>query len=97
VVARSSFVNQVDAILCNGCETCLDYCQFEALTMGEAAIVAVNAIRCVGCGVCVPACPNEALGLVSRPEQEITVPPETLKDWGAQRALERGISLKDVL
>jgi electron transport complex protein RnfB len=97
VVARSSFVNQVDEMLCNGCETCLDFCQFEALAMGEDAAVKVNSVRCVGCGVCVPACPNQALVLVSRPEHEISAPPETMKEWGAQRASERGISLKGVL
>ncbi len=97
VVARSSYVNQVDEMLCNGCEACLEYCQFEALVMGDDAIVAVNVIRCVGCGVCVPACQNEALGLVSRPEGEVLIPPETLKEWGAQRAAARGLHLSDVL
>ena len=97
VIARSSFVNQAEATLCNGCEICLDYCQFEALSMNEAASVAVDTVRCVGCGVCVPVCPSEALGLVSRPEGEVILPPETLKDWGAQRALERGVPLSNVL
>jgi electron transport complex protein RnfB len=87
VVARSSFVNQVDAMLCNGCETCLEYCQFEALTMNEAAIAEVNAVRCVGCGVCVPACPNEALGLVSRPEGEVIVPCRTYSSTPEARFL----------
>jgi len=97
VVARSSYVNQVDDLLCNGCETCIDYCQFDALTMGDDAVVQVNSVRCVGCGVCVSQCPNEALGLVSRPEEDLVLPPETIKEWGASRATERGISLADVM
>jgi ferredoxin len=97
VVAHSSYVNQVDELVCNGCETCLDYCQFDALAMGEDAVVQVNAVRCVGCGVCVPQCPNEALGMVSRPTDELLLPPETLKEWGAQRAADRGIDLADIL
>ena len=97
VMARSSFVNQVEGLLCNGCETCLDYCQFDALSMNDAAIVQVDEVRCVGCGVCVPACPNDALVLVSRPEEEVIVPPETLKEWGARRAAERGVPLSEVL
>jgi Na+-translocating ferredoxin:NAD+ oxidoreductase subunit B len=97
VVARSSFVNQVDGMLCNGCETCLDYCQFEALAMDEDTVVQVNSVRCVGCGVCVPSCPNQALVLVSRLDQEVSLPPDTLKEWGAQRASERGINLEGVL
>jgi Na+-translocating ferredoxin:NAD+ oxidoreductase subunit B len=97
VVARSSYVNQVDDLLCNGCETCLDFCQFGALSMGEGAIVEVNAVRCVGCGVCVPQCPNDALGMVLRPEEELVLPPESIKEWGAKRAAQRGINLSTVL
>jgi electron transport complex protein RnfB len=97
VVAHSSYVNQVDDLLCNGCETCLEYCQFDALAMGEDAIVQVNSVRCVGCGVCVPQCPNDALGMVLRPEEDLILPPETIKEWGAKRAADRGINLADVL
>jgi len=97
VVARSSFVNQVDDLLCNGCEICLDYCQFDALAMGDDAIVQVNSMRCVGCGVCVPQCPDEALGMVLRPEEDVVLPPETIKEWGAQRATDRGINLANVM
>jgi Pyruvate/2-oxoacid:ferredoxin oxidoreductase delta subunit len=97
VVARSSYVNQVDDLLCNGCETCLDYCQFGALSMGESAVVTINTMRCVGCGVCVPQCPNDALGMVLRPYVDLVLPPETLKEWGARRAAERGIDLATVL
>ncbi|MFL7868856.1 MAG: ATP-binding protein [Anaerolineales bacterium] len=97
VVAHSSFVNQVDEMLCNGCETCLEYCQFDALALGDDMVVQVNTLRCVGCGVCVPQCPNEALGMVLRPEDDLILPPETIKEWGMQRAAERGIDLADVL
>ena len=97
VVARSPYINQVDDLLCNGCETCLDYCQFDALAMNDDAIVQINAVRCVGCGVCVPQCPSEALGMVRRPADEITQVPETIKEWAAIRAADRGINLADVL
>jgi electron transport complex protein RnfB len=89
VVARSAFVNSVDELLCNACETCLPYCQFEALKLDE--IVKVNSIRCVGCGVCVPTCPNEALVLVRRPEDEILPIPATVDDWKNQRTAARSI------
>ena len=97
VIARSSYLNQVDELICNGCEDCVDYCQFDALTMTDELLAEVNAVRCVGCGVCVPVCSTGALGLVLRPESELVVPPETLKEWGAKRAADRGISLTDVL
>ena len=97
VVAHSPYVNQVDDLLCNGCETCLDYCQFDALAIGDDMVVQVSSVRCVGCGVCVPQCPTEALGMVPRPEDEIIQVPETIKEWGAKRALDRGIDLAEVL
>ena len=97
VVAHSSYINQVDSLACNGCEICLDYCQFDALAMNDDLVVQVNSVRCVGCGVCVPQCPNEALGMVLRPEDDLVLPPETIKEWGAKRAVDRGISLKDVM
>ena len=97
VVARSSYVNQVDKAVCNGCEDCISYCQFDALTMSDSLVVEVNAVRCVGCGVCVPVCSTGALGLMLRPESELVLPPETLKEWGTKRAAERGIDLANVL
>jgi electron transport complex protein RnfB len=83
VIARSAFVNTVDETLCNACGTCLDYCQFGALSVNGSA--QVNAMKCVGCGVCVPACPNEALKLARRPENEIKPIPETYAEWSDLR------------
>jgi len=97
VVARSSFVNEVDEEICNGCEDCLEYCQFNALSMGDGMIMQVNTMRCVGCGVCVPHCSTESLGMVLRPEKDVIAPPETLKDWGVERAADRGINILDVM
>jgi heterodisulfide reductase subunit A-like polyferredoxin len=95
VVAKSAFVNQIDEDLCFACEDCLDYCQFDALTMSDTVVI--NEIRCVGCGLCVLACPDEALTLVRRPEDEILKTPVTEKDWMEVRAFERGIEITAVL
>jgi Na+-translocating ferredoxin:NAD+ oxidoreductase subunit B len=89
VVARSAFVNTVDETLCNACENCVSYCQFDALALDN--VMQVDAVRCVGCGICVPSCPSEALVLVRRPEAEILSIPETLDDWKKQRAFTRGL------
>lgn len=83
VIARSAFVNTVDSTLCNACENCLSFCQFEALRLEIG--IQVNSSRCVGCGVCIPACPSNALSLIRRPEGEILPIPRTLEEWGAQR------------
>jgi len=59
--------------LCTACETCIDRCPAEALSLGEEEIPEVNLERCIGCGVCATGCPEEAIALVERPG--IPVPP----------------------
>lgn len=91
-VARSAFMNKVDSDICSGCETCLDYCQFNALTMADG-IAVVSDQLCMGCGVCVPFCETEAMTLVRRPEEDILHIPVTKEDWGGERAKARSIDL----
>jgi ferredoxin len=95
VVARSSFVSQVDESTCSGCELCVDHCQFDALSVHR--ILVIDSARCVGCGVCVPACPDHALALVLRPAEDILPVPETEDAWRAARAEARGIDLAPLL
>jgi electron transport complex protein RnfB len=95
VVARSAFVNTVDENLCTACGLCVDSCQFDALSMELTAIV--NQTSCVGCGVCVSTCPDKALILVRRPEEEIKPVPQSIEEWGMQRAEDRGIDLSGLL
>ena len=98
VVARSAFVNQVDEDLCMGCEICVDYCQFDALSIDDdKGVIVVKEISCVGCGVCVLPCPEEALSLVRRPEEEILPVPDTEDDWRMERAKARGVDINAVL
>ena len=94
-VAYSAFINTVDEELCMACEDCLDYCQFEALSMDLT--VQVDQLRCVGCGVCVQACPEQALILVRRPENEVTPVPSSKVEWLQQRAAARHLNLEEVL
>jgi electron transport complex protein RnfB len=95
VVARSAFVNQVDEALCLACGDCIDYCQFDALTLNEFA--EVDRQRCVGCGVCALKCPEAALTLVLRPREETVSPPVTERDWQVRRAEARGLDFSQVL
>ena len=94
-VAQSAFVNTVEEDLCIACEDCLEYCQFDALSMDFTA--QVDQLRCVGCGVCVQACPENALILVRRPEREIEQIPLSKSEWMQKRAEARGIDLEQVL
>ena len=98
VVARSAFINSVDEDLCQGCEDCIDYCQFNALALhDDALLININTTSCVGCGVCVPVCPDEALVLVRRPEDEVLPVPETEEEWLTDRAAARGVDLDVIL
>lgn len=61
-VAPSRFLAVVDAELCSGCESCIERCFFDALTMAEEH-AAVGPEKCLGCGVCTVVCPTEAIKL----------------------------------
>jgi len=95
-VARSPFINQVDDSLCIACETCAEYCQFDALEL-VGKTMHVNRSKCVGCGVCVPACEENAMSLVRRTEDEILEIPASEFEWWEHRADNRQIDLNVIL
>jgi electron transport complex protein RnfB len=96
VVARSAFVSQVDVERCTGCETCLDHCQFGALSLTDGT-AHVDRWRCAGCGLCVLNCPDGVLSLSRRPADEIKPVPATRQDWVIERAAARGVNLDEIL
>ena len=49
--APSRFLAVVDEDLCTGCETCLERCYFDAITMDDGLAV-IDAENCMGCGLC---------------------------------------------
>ncbi len=77
----SAFIARYDADLCQGCETCLDRCQMDALSPDDG-IVAFDADRCIGCGLCVSTCPSGALSLQRVPGRErIRLAPDLSTAW----------------
>ena len=53
---------KVDMEKCTGCESCVEECPSEAISMAsEKAVIDVDA--CVDCGVCVDVCPVEAISM----------------------------------
>ena len=64
----SNFYAQPDPELCTGCETCVNRCQMEAITMVDEKSK-VNLDRCIGCGNCVATCEVSAMKLVKREEE----------------------------
>jgi len=70
-VVPSRFLAEVDADACTICETCLERCYFDAISMNDESDTAViEAEKCMGCGLCLVTCPDEALSLKEvRPEE----------------------------
>ena len=77
VFAKSRYEARVDPELCNGCQDCIDRCQFDAIEMqkveGSKRLKAVvDPEKCWGCGVCTLVCEPEALNMhLIRPPEHI--------------------------
>jgi len=50
----------VNTDLCTGCETCVDVCPSEAISMKDGKAV-VDKDACIDCEACVDECPSEAI------------------------------------
>lgn len=93
---KADFIVQIDEELCTGCGTCVERCQFDALSVPEDISI-LTPERCIGCGVCTITCPEGALTLVERPESERTTPPQNTLEWMTQRAMDRGVDPSELL
>jgi len=78
LVFNSGFRPAFDTERCVACETCIDRCPPEALTMGAADVPIVNTDRCFGCGVCATGCPESAIAMENKPD--FPAPPKTPKE-----------------
>jgi MinD superfamily P-loop ATPase len=75
--------------ICNGCQTCVERCKFDAIEMRrvpgskklKSAIINEN---CLGCGVCVITCRTKALML------ELVRPPEHIPTVSVFELFEMG-------
>ena len=77
VWAKSRYQTYVNTEDCNGCQTCIDRCQFDAIDMvrpeGSKKFKAVvDPEKCYGCGVCAVTCEPSAMKMmVARPPEHI--------------------------
>jgi len=77
--AKSRFEAVVDQELCNGCQICVERCQYDAIEMVKLPAykklkAAIDLDKCMGCGACVIKCEQEALSLkLVRPEEHVPV------------------------
>jgi len=63
---NSGFEPRFDPDICEACETCIDRCPPEALTMGDDDVPVVDLDLCFGCAVCATGCPSEAIVMVNK-------------------------------
>lgn len=58
-IARANYVSLINEEKCTGCETCLERCKFNAITIDGVAHV--DRDKCIGCGLCAVTCPSNAI------------------------------------
>ena len=61
--SSSNYQAIVDDDLCSGCGSCVDRCQFDAITL-DSDFAVIQEKRCIGCGNCIIVCPEEAISLI---------------------------------
>jgi electron transport complex protein RnfB len=89
---QTNYFAEVDGEECAGCETCLDRCQMEAISILDGKAV-INLDRCIGCGLCVTTCTTGALQLKKKPEDQLYRPPQSGAETYIKIAIERGKNL----
>lgn len=92
-MVTSNYYAVVNPEECTACETCIDRCQVDAISMGDEDIAEINLDRCIGCGLCITTCDSSALQLQLKSEDQLHVPKEKTGDLLMDIANERGTSL----
>ncbi len=90
-IVFSNYIVNIANQDCTGCETCLERCQMDALSVGEDGMIEVARNRCIGCGLCVTTCPVGALELIDKPDKAKQIPPASMGEQMMGMAKSRGI------
>ncbi|NLE29551.1 MAG: 4Fe-4S binding protein [Phycisphaerae bacterium] len=53
----------VDKEKCTGCESCVEACPAQAISMDDTGKAGVDESVCTECGICVDECPIEAINM----------------------------------
>jgi len=95
LAVSSAFAAACDTSLCVGCETCIERCQMDALSMSEGHSV-LDPGRCIGCGLCVTTCPSGALTLIRKPSELQSTVPKNQREAFLLRAKARAETRRDM-
>jgi heterodisulfide reductase subunit A len=63
-IMMEPIASYIDEMLCRGCATCVDVCEYGALSIVEkdgVSVAQVNEALCEGCGTCATYCPTNAI------------------------------------
>ncbi len=88
LAVHTNYYAEVIAEECTACETCVERCQVDAITVDDVA--EVNRDRCIGCGLCITACPTDAMVLKQKDDGARYVPPGNTVETYINMATERG-------
>lgn len=83
MLMASGYTAYVDPELCEGCETCSEFCQFSAIEMASG-MAQIQVEDCFGCGVCVDKCAQEAISLVRDPAKGVPLEIRQLMEEAAR-------------
>jgi len=95
-LAPSRYRATADRELCNGCQTCIDRCHFNAIEMTKSPDskklkASVDNDLCMGCGLCVLTCEQKALTM------ELVRPPEHIPTGGLTEARQKRMAVPNWL
>jgi electron transport complex protein RnfB len=82
LLKASGYTAFVDESFCEGCEICLEHCQFDAIEMIDDKALVIEE-DCYGCGVCLDQCPNQAVRLNLNPSKGIPLEIHKLMELAA--------------
>ncbi len=88
LAVHSNYLVEVIAEDCTACETCVERCQMDAISVEEVAMVDLD--RCIGCGLCITDCPTDAMVLKKKAQSDQYLPPGNTVETYINMATERG-------
>jgi NAD-dependent dihydropyrimidine dehydrogenase PreA subunit len=88
-VVYSPFLASLNTDTCQGCGTCVERCQMEAIHLADSK-AALDLNRCIGCGLCVTTCPANALSLTRKPEEKQPYVPKDIMETHIRLGKARG-------
>ena len=72
--AVSNYIVKVSDNSCTACESCIEICPMDAISLNNDDKIDINIKMCIGCGLCVSSCQEAAIEMSER--KDMKQPPE---------------------